>query len=113
MQSGVSEILSNNENGLLFSVGKPQAAVDLIVELDHDRNRLHTLRQAARALGEQNSVRITMVEFEKRLQQILNEPIPKGVWENWSPLGNPGRNWKERLAYKLPRPWLRWIGYQS
>lgn len=111
VQSGVSEILDDGKNGFLFPVGKPEAAVDLVKALNDDRVRLMQMRQAARSLGEQNSIRVTMVEFEKRLQQIFKSMPLVGIWKSYRVPDVPGDCWKTRLAYRLPKPILKWIGY--
>jgi len=111
VQSGVSEILDDGINGLLFPVGQPEVAVKLVKELNADRGRLSRMREAARALGEQNSIRVTMFEFEKRLQQIFGNVQSVGVWQNHGVPEIPDGDWKSRLAYRLPKPLLEWIGY--
>jgi glycosyltransferase involved in cell wall biosynthesis len=110
LQSGVSELLDDGVNGLLFPVGRPETAAELVCELDHNRTRLAKLREAARKLGEKNSIRITMVEFEKRLRMILSGTVPHSLWKTCSAPKVLGDTWRARLLYKLPAPVLKMLG---
>ena len=110
VESGVSELLDDGENAFLFPIGEPEAAVDLVSSLDKDRDMLLRYRTAARALGERHSIRVTMVEFEKRLQQILHYELPPELWQQFSLPEPLGDSWRARLSHRLPRRILRWIG---
>lgn len=100
--SGVAEVISHDENGLLFPVGDAARAAAEVLDLCRDPERLARLKTAARRQGEQHSIQVTLAEFRRILDGLFTRFPGPVDWSGFQLPGNPGKTWKSRLAWHLP-----------